>query len=79
MFTFLAALANRVTSTLAPTMKQNDENTQGAVLYRPDGSVSLNLKNKVVQQSITKHLEGLERLKVHSQGRHPNKSATDRD
>lgn len=79
MFTFLATLANRITSTLTPTVKQNNENTQGAVLYRPDGSISLNLKNKDVQERIAKHLEGLERLKIHPQEQTHQKKATLKD
>lgn len=70
MSTFLTALANRVTLALGHSDKKNKKK-QGMLIYHSDGSISLNLDNRDVQERISKQLEELKKIKVDSPKHQP--------
>lgn len=70
MSTFLIALANRVASVFSHGEEQN-KNKQGKLIFHSDGSISLNLENKDVQQRISQQLKELKKIKVDSPKQQP--------
>lgn len=67
MSVFLANLADRVLSKLTPSLNRREQE-RGALLYHEDGSISLNLENKDVQERISQQLEVLSQFKIENHG-----------